>query len=84
VLGRSCTLFPAFRAIVVTSRLGPSKVKKSSNRARRQRDDRAFAEFDAMMRRLARTQRQTVDGQLGSERYRADEKDQTGSNATQE
>jgi hypothetical protein len=29
-------------------------VKKSSAKARRQRDDRAYAEFDAMMRRLAK------------------------------
>jgi len=60
-------------------------VKKSSNKARRQRDDRAFAEFDAMMRRLARTtQPETPDGSVGSGRYRAGEKEQTGSSAAQE
>ena len=64
---------------------GWARVKKPSNRARRQRDDRAFAEFDAMMRRLARTtQRETPDGRVDSGRYRAGEKEQTGSNASQD
>ena len=31
--------------------------RKSSSKARRQRDDRAFAEFDEMMKRLAKTTR---------------------------
>jgi hypothetical protein len=30
-------------------------VKKSSGKARRQRDDRAYAEFEAVMRKLAKT-----------------------------
>jgi hypothetical protein len=60
-------------------------VKKSSNKARRQRDDRAFAEFDAMMRQLARTtQRETLDRKIGPGRHRAGEKEQIGSNATNE
>jgi hypothetical protein len=64
---------------------GRALAKKSSNRARRQQDDRAFAEFDAMMRRLASTtQRETLDGRVGSGQYRADEKEQTNSSATQE
>ena len=35
--------------------------RKSSSKARRQRDDRAFAEFDEMMRRLAKTTRRVSD-----------------------
>jgi len=35
--------------------------RKSGYRARRQRDDRAFAEFDEMMRRLAKTTRRETD-----------------------
>jgi hypothetical protein len=30
-------------------------VKKTSGKARRQRDDRAYAEFEAVMRKLAKT-----------------------------
>jgi hypothetical protein len=36
-------------------------MKKSSAKARRQRDDRAYAEFDAMMRRLAKASRRDID-----------------------
>ena len=35
--------------------------RKSSHKARRQRDDRAFAEFDEMMRRLGNTTRRETD-----------------------
>ncbi len=79
------TLVECFWWIALMSSGGWAGVKKSSNRARRQRDDRAFAEFDAMMRRLARTtQPKTLDERVGSDRYQAGEKEQTGSNATQE
>lgn len=36
-------------------------MKKSSAKARRQRDDRAYAEFEAMMRRLAKASKRDVD-----------------------
>jgi hypothetical protein len=36
-------------------------MKKSSAKARRQRDDRAYAEFEAMMRRLANASRRDLD-----------------------
>jgi hypothetical protein len=35
--------------------------RKSGSKARIQRDDRAFAEFDEMMRRLAKTTRRGTD-----------------------
>jgi len=50
-------------------------VKKSSAKARRQRDDRAYAEFEAMMRRLARASRRDID----AGRAQADRTEQTGS-----
>ena len=60
-------------------------MKKTSSKARRQQDDRAFAEFDAMMRRLAKTtQRETPDARVNSSRYRDGEKEQTGSSAAPE
>ena len=53
-------------------------MKKSSAKARRQADDRAYAEFDAMMRRLAKASR--ADNAAG--RAQADRPEQTRSNAT--
>ena len=46
------TLLPRFLRDGVRSSGGFGGVKKLSNKARRQQDDRAFAEFDAMMERL--------------------------------
>ncbi len=36
-------------------------MKKSSAKARRQRDDRAYAEFEATMHRLAKASRRDID-----------------------
>ena len=46
---------------------------KSSAKARRQRDDRAYAEFEAMMRRLAKASRRDIEGVTSPTRsHRAD------------
>ncbi len=79
------TLSRASMGIVVRSSGGSASVKRSSNKARRQRDDRAFAEFDAMMRRLAQTtQREPRDARVDSGLRRAGEREHTDANATQE
>jgi hypothetical protein len=49
-------------------------VKKSSGKARRQRDDRAYAEFDAMMRRLAIASKRDTE----TARAQAERTQQTG------
>jgi hypothetical protein len=53
-------------------------MKKSSAKARRQRDDRAYAEFEAMMQRLAKASRPDIDAR----RAQADRTEQTRSTAT--
>jgi hypothetical protein len=52
-------------------------LKKSSAKARRQRDDRAYAEFEAMMRRLAKASRRETD----AGRTEANRTEQTGPTA---
>jgi hypothetical protein len=49
-------------------------VKKSSAKARRQRDDRAYAEFEAVMRKLAKTTRPAAAAQA-DERNTAPERE---------
>ena len=47
-------------------------MKKSSAKARRQRDDRAYAEFEAAMRKLAKATKHRVD----DDRLEADDQNQ--------
>ena len=59
--------------------------RKSRHKAHRQRDDRAFAEFDQMMKRLAKTTRRETNA-APAEVDRVDaggtEQEQARSNAT--
>jgi len=41
-------------------------VKKSSAKSRRQRDDRAYAEFEAVMQKLAKTTKSGRDAERGA------------------
>ena len=49
-------------------------MKKSSAKSRRQRDDRAFAEFEAVMQKLAKTTRPPAGAQA-EERIAAPERE---------
>jgi hypothetical protein len=55
----------------------PTRVKKPSAKARRQRDDRVYAEFDAVMRRLAKASKRDID----AARAKSDRTEQTGPSA---